>query len=65
MYDVYTKPNGIIQKQGQKKIHYSPLVAEIIEKSNYISHLSAIKWGVVHENDVVKSFVATVGSQHD
>ena len=38
-------------------------MAEIIEKSNYIFHLPAIKWGVAHENDAVKSFMATVGSQ--
>ena len=64
LHDVHTKINSIIQKRGKKKIHYSSLVAQIVE-SNNISHLPAIKWGVAHENDAVKSFIAIVGSQHE
>ena len=49
LHDVHRKTNSIIQKRGQKKIHYSPLVAQIIENSN-----------ISHENDAVKSFMARI-----
>ena len=41
------------------------MVDRIIHKGNDISHLPAIKWGVAHESEGVKSFLSTIGPQHE
>ena len=65
IHDVYTKTNSILKKRGKKKHHYSQMVDRIIHKGNDISRLPAIKWGVTHESDGVKSFLSTIGPQHE
>lgn len=43
---------------------YTPLVFNIVNKSDDISHLPQIKWGIEHEKDASKSFLSDVASKH-
>ena len=40
--------------QREGKNTYTPLVFDILNKSDDISHLPQIKWGLEHEKDAIK-----------
>ena len=43
---------------------YTPLVFNSVKKSDDISHLPQIKWGIEHEKDASKSLLSDVASKH-
>ena len=66
-HQVFTKAETILKGRGKgsKKTQYTKLVSSIINKGDDISHLPQIKWGLQHEKDAIKSFMAEIASQHE
>ena len=60
----HTKMESILKSRKRGKNTYTPLVFDILNKSDDISHLSQIKWGIEHEKDAIKSFLSDVASKH-
>ena len=55
---------SILKSRKRSKSKYTPLVFNILNKSNDISHLPQIKWGIEHEQDAIKLFLSDVASKH-
>ena len=60
----HTKMESILKSRKRGKNTYTPLVFDILNKSDDISHLPQIKWGLEHEKDAIKSFLSDVASKH-
>ena len=65
-HQYHTKAESILKGKGKRarKQLYTPLVFNVLNKGDDISHLPQIKWGVQHEKDGIKSFMSDVASQH-
>jgi len=64
-HEIFTKVNSLSHQRSAIKAKTTPLVNSIINKSKDISKLSAIKWGLEHEEDALKSFYASEISKHN
>lgn len=63
---VSTKTESIINSsKSSKKPQFTPLVAQLLFRSEDISHLPQISWGVTHEKDGIKAFMSDIASQHE
>ncbi|XP_015780693.1 PREDICTED: uncharacterized protein LOC107358609 [Acropora digitifera] len=60
----HTKMESILKSRKRSKSTYTPLVFNILNKSDDISQLPQIKWGIEHEKDAIKSFLSDVASKH-
>ena len=60
----HTKMESILKSRKRSKSTYTLLVFNILNKSDDISHLPQIKWGIEHEKDAIKSFLSDVASKH-
>eukprot|EP00112_Aurelia_sp_Birch-Aquarium-sp1_P019827 Seg4989.4 transcript_id=Seg4989.4/GoldUCD/mRNA.D3Y31 product="hypothetical protein" protein_id=Seg4989.4/GoldUCD/D3Y31 len=63
-HELYTKVNSLSRSRGPIKPRTTPLVASIINRTNDLSKLPAVKWGMQHEDDALKQFYATEAVQH-
>ena len=60
----HTKMESILKSRKRSKSTYTSLVFNILNKSDDISHLPQIKWGIEHEKDAIKSFLSDAASKH-
>ena len=58
----HTKMESTLKSRKRGKNTY--MVFDILNKSDDISHLPQIKWGLEHEKDAIKSFLSDVASKH-
>lgn len=66
IHDVMTKTESIIANRKKDFCpKYSPLVDKIVNGSPDISMLDPVKWGNLHEDDAIKTFMAEEATKHD
>ena len=63
-HEIYTKVNSLSRSRGPIKPRTTPLVASLINRTNDLSNLPAVKWGMQHEDDALKQFYASEAVQH-
>ena len=66
IHEVMTKTKSIIANRRKNAIpKYSPLVDKIVNRNHDIGMLESVKWGELHDDDAIKTFMAEEAIKHD
>ena len=66
IHDVMTKTESIIANRRKNvSPKYSPLVDKIVNGNPDIGMLDPVKWGKLHEDDAIKTFMAEEATKHE
>jgi len=66
IHDVMTKTESIIANRRKNVCpKYSPLVDKVVNGNPDIGMLDPVKWGKLHEDDAIKTFMAEEATKHE
>ena len=66
IHEVMTKTKSIIANRRKNAIpKYSPLIDKIVNRNHDIGMLESVKWGELHDDDAIKTFMAEEAIKHD